>query len=370
MKRRNPNIIYKFRRLIFMLRKKGFRYTYNKIHFIIFWQWIRKHPTLIKLLNWLAPYPSYIEIEVTTRCNLKCIMCEHTYWNEPNRDMSFEEFKRIVDQFPRLKWIGLTGIGESFLNKDFMKMLKYVKSRDIIVELYDSFFFIDKKTAEELIDMGIDIIFVSLDAATKETYEKIRVGSDFERVINNVKTFFQLKKEKNAQYPKIAFHYIVNKMNLQEIPQYIELVHSLTNGENVTIQFTRMLHKFKEVNDLFVEIPKEIMQLTEEKAEEMGINVIWNADVPQVKPPINRCIEWTMPFIFVTGHVIPCCSGNEAGHREFQKETALGNVFEQSFKEIWRGKKYKALREAIRRGEAPLPCKNCCLYDVGVRNGE
>ena len=66
-----------------------------------------------------------MEIEVTTRCNLKCIICEHTYWDEPNRDMSFEQFKGIVDQFPKLKWIGLTGIGESFINKDFMKMLRY-----------------------------------------------------------------------------------------------------------------------------------------------------------------------------------------------------------------------------------------------------
>ncbi|MCK5628450.1 radical SAM protein, partial [Candidatus Bathyarchaeota archaeon] len=183
-----------------LLREKGLRYTYNIIHFGFFWGWIRNHSNLIKMLNWFAPYPSYIEIEVTTKCNLKCIMCEHTYWNETDRDMSFEDFKGIIDQFPRLKWIGLTGIGESFLNKDFIKMLRYVKAKNIIVELYDTFYFVDGNVAEELIDLQVDNIFASIDAATKETYEKIRVGSNFERVINNVTNIFQLKKKKKVSY--------------------------------------------------------------------------------------------------------------------------------------------------------------------------
>jgi pyrroloquinoline quinone biosynthesis protein E len=291
-------------------------------------------------------------------------MCEHTYWNEPNKDMSFEEFKSIIDQFPRLKWIGLTGIGESFINKDFMKMLRYVKSKDIIVELYDNFYFINGEIANELIEIEIDKIFASIDAATKETYEKIRVGSNFERVINNVSNMFKLKKQKNSYYPEIAFHYIINKYNIQEIPKYIELVHLITQGECVTIQFTRMLHEFEEVKNLFVEVPVEIIQVAEDEAKKLGIRLVWNMDVPRIKPPISTCIEWSMPFIFVTGHVIPCCSGNEAGRRDFQKKTALGNVFKRSFKEIWYSEKYKNFRKMLRKGEVPLQCQNCCLYDV------
>ena len=353
---------HKLERLLFLLRNKGVKYTYNYLHFLTFWE--HRNNFKRKLLYWLAPYPSYIEIEVTTRCNLRCIMCEHTYWDEPNRDMSFEEFKTIVDQFPRLKWIGLTGIGESFINKDFMKMLHYVKSKSIYVELYDTFYFIDEETARELVEMGVDKIFASIDAATKETYESIRVGSDFERVTNNVKNLLQIKKEVSAHFPIVEFHYIISKANFHEMPQYVELVHSLA-GENTKIQFTRMLHEFADVKDLFVEVPEEVRQEMERKAEELGIRVAWNADVPKSKPPITKCIEWIMPFIFVTGHVIPCCSGNEAGHRDFQKKTALGNVFEQSFKEIWRSEKYKNLRRMLRKGEVPIQCRHCCLYNTG-----
>jgi MoaA/NifB/PqqE/SkfB family radical SAM enzyme len=353
----------KFKHVVSLARSRGLKYTYNYIFFYMFW--VTRRTSIVKLLQWLEPYPSYIEIEVTTRCNLKCIICEHTYWDEPNRDMTFDEFKSIVDQFPRLKWIGLTGIGESFINKDFMEMLRYVKSKNVFVELYDTFFFIDRGVAEGLIDMRLDMLFASIDAATKETYEKIRVGSNFDRVIDNVRTLIELKKLKGSAYPQIAFHYIVNKENLRDLPQYMDLVHSIVQGEEVTIQVTRMLHEFEAIKGLFVEVPSDIVNEVERKAEEFGISVRWNEDVPQIKPPISKCIEWTMPFIFVTGHVIPCCSGNEAGHRDFQKRTALGNVFEQSFKEIWSGERYKLLRRMIRKGEVPLPCRNCCLYETG-----
>ncbi len=96
----------------------------------------------------------------------------------------------------------------------------------------------------------------------------------------------------------------------------------------------------------------------------MGITVDFNADVPLQKPSTADCIEWTMPFIFVTGHVIPCCSGNEAGQRAFQKEQALGNIFEQPFREIWKNAKYRALRKALAEGKALPVCKNCCIYKV------
>ena len=356
------SLLPKFKYLILLLRSKGVKYSYNYVHLCIFYG--TKNPFLINLLHWLEPYPPYIEIEVTTRCNLRCIMCEHTYWNEPNRDMSFEEFKGIVDQFPKLKWIGLTGIGESFINKDFMKMLRYVKSRNIFVELYDNFFLIDEKVARSLVEIGVDRILVSLDAATKETYEAIRVGSNFERVLKNVKCLFQIKEEKNTYFPQTDFHFIVTKANIHETAQYIELVHSLVDSERASIQFTRMLHEFREIKNLFVEIPEEIIGAAEKKAKELGIGVAWNADVPRNKPPIKKCTEWIMPFIFATGHVIPCCSGNEAGHRDFQKDHSLGNVFEQSFQDIWYGQRYKRLREMLGQGKIPLPCTNCCLYDT------
>jgi len=292
-------------------------------------------------------------------------MCELTYWDEPARLMSLEEFKFIVEQFPKLRFIAMTGIGENFLNKDFMDMYRYVKKKwpHIYIELYDTFYFIDKEKSRILIEeIKIDKVQISFDAATKKTYEVLRKGSDFERVIKNIKDFIEIKKNKKLFYPEVKFHFVINKLNLPEVLDYIELISFITKGTDVGIQFTRMLHKFSQIEDLFVEIPSELIKKVETKGREKGIDIIWNADVPLEKPPVYYCANWMMPFIFISGEVIPCCAMNEANVRSIQKEKSLGNVFRENFRDIWRNEKYKRLRRDIREGKIPSFCFNCPMF--------
>lgn len=357
---------YKVKKIYNMLRYKGIKCTYN----YLWYQLLYAHQGWLANLLWIKgfPYtvhhPRLVEIEVTTRCPLKCPICEHTYWDEPPRDMSFEEFKMIVDQFPKLKWIGLTGIGESFVNKDFIKMLEYVKSKKIYVELYDPFFLIEEKNAGGLVKLGVDKIFVSLDAATKGTYEKIRVGAKFENVIGNIKRFLQIRDSNGSPYPELSYHYIINKLNIGEVIDFIDLVKSIT-GTDGSIIFTRMLHCFPETKDLFVEIPEYLEKQVKDKARETRVRVSWNADAPAKKPSISQCSLWIMPFIFVTREVIPCCAGNEANKRDSQKEYSLGNIFENSFNDIWNSDKYRDFRRMINQGKVPVQCKDCPPYSIG-----
>jgi radical SAM protein with 4Fe4S-binding SPASM domain len=347
--------------LLYYIKKRGVRHTINLSWYQFFWG---RRPHFTKKLQYLfRPYPAYIEVEVTTRCNMRCVMCEHTYWDEPAKDMSFDEFKYILEQFPHLRWIGLTGIGESFLNKDFIKMLAYVKSKGIITEIYDTFYFVDKEIASKLIELKIDSIYASIDAATKDTYEKIRPGSNFERVINNVKYFLNLKRNKPLPLSSFNFHYIVSKLNLDEVLDYLDLVYSISEGVPVNIQFTRLLHNYPQIKDIYTEIPQSLIQKTIAKGKQLSIGVIWNANALNPKPPPSFCIEWTMPFIFVTGEVIPCCAGNEANRRKFQKEFSMGNIFKQPFKDIWRGERYRDLIKNLSKDKLPPVCKDCCLYE-------
>lgn len=346
-----------------LVRHNGLRYGLNYFHFHLFYG--TKNSLLTYLLYLATPYPSYLEIEVTTRCNLRCIICEHTYWKEKAREMSWEEFKSIIDQFPKLKWIGLTGIGESFLHPDFLRMLKLVKSRNIYVELYDNLYFIDKNISAELISLKIDRILASVDGATKETYEKIRVGSDFKRVISNIKTLLELKRKERAFFPQIDFHFIVCRENMKEVLPFIQLVASLDPSKSCTINFTRMLHPFEEVKELAVTVPPELLVRAEKKAKELGILIRWSANTAAIKPPIKKCTEWTMPFIFVDGSVIPCCAGNEANRRPFQVKHALGNIFTTGFAQIWRSENYQNLRKMLGNGKTPATCSDCCIYEVG-----
>jgi len=321
------------------------------------WMWTKTNTPLPTFLNILNPYPTGIEIEVTTRCGLRCIMCEHTYWNEPKRDMSYEQFVGIIEQFPNLRWIGLTGIGEGSLHKDFNRMLGYLKERGILIDFFNTLNFVSKKDLKYWMSLPVNRLDVSIDAATEDTYEKVRVGGTYQRVIDNIAYLFECKGTTT-----VGFHYIIGKYNIGEVLQFIDLINALRQGKKTHIRYTRILHKFREVESSYIEIPKELQKKVEKKGQEVGIEISWNADVPATKPPVKRCLEFFEPFIFVTGHVIPCCAGNEANGREYQKETALGNILETPFPKIWAGKEYSELRKQIRKGRVPIPCSGCPLY--------
>jgi len=341
--------------------EKGLKWTYNWTHFNTFW--MSKNPKIINLLYKYEPYPPYLEIETTTACNLKCRICEYTYWDEPNQHMSLQRFRHIFDQFPDLKWIGLTGIGEAWTNPDFPQILEYVKKHEVYVELYDSFYFTDDEKARLQVELGVEKIFASIDAASKETYEQIRVGSDFDRVIENVVRLDKWKKRLGKYFPEICFHFIVTKDNIHECIDYLELIKSLKIDAHF-VQFTRMLHPYPQIKDMFVEIPEEKINEVTRRAEELGLQVGWNATVPQMKPPISECLAWWMPFIFVDGTVIPCCCLNEQNDRCWQRDTALGNIFEKPFREIWRGEEYSNMRRKLMEGSVPRNCSRCSIYEV------
>lgn len=336
------------------------------------WTWALYSEFLRDLYKWrvktfplFMPKPYYVEIETTTKCPYKCVMCEHTYWKEPAINMTFEQFKKIINDIPQLKWVGMTGIGESFMNPDYMKMLRYTRSKGINIEMFDPFMMITKKKAEELLDLGIEVLYISMDGATKKTYEKIRRGVNFDTVLKNVRTFIKLKKERDLKKPVIIFYYTVSKLNYHEIEKFLELVKSF-ELEKPRVVYTPTLHFYKEIKNLYIEVPKERSQKLIEMGKEYGIDVEWNDNTPPMEErrPITKCFAWLMPFIFANGNVICCCATNEANRRDFQNQHSFGNIFEQSFDEIWNGKKFKDFRKKLLKGNTPIQCGYCTLYNT------
>jgi MoaA/NifB/PqqE/SkfB family radical SAM enzyme len=355
--------LFHLNRLLRMVWFKGPFYTARYVWFNLLFQsaWVAR---LIVNTFKLYKYPTYLEVEVSTRCNLRCIMCEHTYWKERPSDMSFESFKKIIDQFPRIHWIGLTGIGTALLNKDYLKMLRYVKEqRNAYVEIYESCNLVDECVAKEFIDVGLDRIIVSLDAATKETYEKIRVGADFERVVRNIKGLVRMREGAGRHYPEITFHYIISTINKKEMIDFIRLVHSLGLGATTEIAFTVILRGYDQIKGMVPDLSEHEIDEANKMARTLGLRVNWNKNTSE-RESIGKCTEWTMPFIFVDGTVIPCCGGNESNKRELQRILSLGNVFEKGFREIWNGPEYHELRQKVWNGKVPKACKICNVYKI------
>lgn len=313
----------------------------------------------------LGPYPRQLEIEVTTACNLKCVICEHTYWREEPRHMTFDEFKRVIDQFPKLRWIGLTGIGSGFLNPEYMKMLRFLKrEKACFVEFFDHFSMLDEEISRELVRLGINKIWVSLESASKESYDKIRVGSDFDRVIDNIRSMIRTKKKMNSPIPELWFHFIVNRYNLHEMEEYVDLVAELSreeDGLSAPVIYWTSLLPFEETDSLVARPTRERLDGIEKRCRENGIFSIFNENLDCYKP-MSSCTKWNEPFVLVTGHVQPCCALNEANARPQQRDNAFVNLFHADFRQWWHSSAKRAFVNNIAKGIVNPVCKNCHIF--------
>lgn len=368
------------RTLFYLLKKKGIKAALNFIYiktlvptgegagagaYFLIGPIIKKFPNL-------APLPRYVEFEMTTVCNKKCVICEHTYWNEPSVHLSYDQFRDIAEQIP-LKWVNLTGEGDAFLNKDYLKIIEYLKKRDVCIFLVDSFDLINENISRRLIEMGVDGIYTSFDAATKETFEKIKVGCSFEKSINNLRKLIEIKKELKSPIPDLCFRFVITSLNYEEMPKFIELVRSLGTpeelGDGVRIEYAGLL-EFPEIEKYKIDkIPENIIDETIKKSKETGIAVYFAHSEPKNHPPLEHCIAWMEPYIMMGGYVQPCCAVLMSNKREYLRKHALGNVFEQSFKDIWYSDRYQGFRNLINKADekVPLLCVDCRAYNTQER---
>src|SRR5688572_4732889 len=165
-------------------------------------------------------------------------MCEISYWTEPGGDLEIEKLRTMLDHLPRLRRVDLTGIGEALMNRGFFKALKLLKSRGLYVTLNDNFTMMTEEAARRIIELGVNQIFISLDGATKQTYEQIRVGANFEKVIGNARRLVQIKKEMGKKRPEVKVNAVVSSDNYREIPDIVDLADDLGIG---MVQFVNVM---------------------------------------------------------------------------------------------------------------------------------
>jgi pyrroloquinoline quinone biosynthesis protein E len=315
---------------------------------------------LAKRFPALSTSPRSIQIECTTRCNLKCTFCELSYWTEKPADLKFENIQKMVEHLPKLQRIDLTGIGEALMNPEFFKIVGFLKSRGIYVTLNDNFTLMSEKTARQIVELGIDQIFLSLDGATKETYEQLRRGSNFERVIFNARRLVEVKREMGKKLPEFKINTVVCLANCHELPALVEIAHDLGIG---MIQFVNVI-TFEDTTSLSTQaLPNEIQQHFQaavRRANELGVLVkIELFD----KLPVQQCdFPWTRNFVTQDGYVHPCCYTTQSGDRQAQNQRSLGNLLHHSFAELWDGEVYSAFRQKIAEGTLPYQCEQCPKY--------
>jgi len=298
--------------------------------------------------------PRNIQIEVTNRCNLRCYMCFiNTLKRDEFGELSFDKYKRIVKNFNHWYTVKLSGIGEPFLNKELLKIISYEKKRRNRVLVYSNGLLINEEKAKGLIQSGLDSLFISIDGSTKETYNFIRRGGNFDTLIKNLEYIQNLKKELKVSKPEIIFNTTVMQKNKEEIFGLLDIMKKLgIKKVNIQeIQVGKMGQIVPESEALSADYNTFLKRL-KNKGAKKGLEVI----TPFIKKKQIRenCVSpWLQTYITYEGYVTPCCRNISSKHY------VCGNIFKESFNKIWNNNKYSSFRNNLRDNKLHPICKNC-----------
>jgi len=179
----------------------------------------------------------------------------------------------------------------------------------------------------------------SLDAITKETYEKIRKGLNFDVVINNIN-----KVLKTSYSSRVFVKFVVQKDNYHEVKNF----KNYWKERGVGVLLSNLSNRTGDLEDY-----NDQVLLTQK------IGGLEDIKKKLIKHVVKNCKDLLLNFnILTNGNVILCCN-------DYSKKIVLGNVNENSVKEIWKSKKYNNIRRKILSGNSKdiSVCNNCSIWN-------
>ncbi|MDQ6662520.1 MAG: radical SAM protein [Chloroflexota bacterium] len=325
--------------------------------------------------------PTYIQIEPVGQCNLRCQMCSIQFRADgppygPPAFMEFETFTRIIDQFVGLQELHLQGLGEPMMHPRFFDMVEYAVARGIRVTTNSNLTLLNDRRAERCVTSGLDCLHISLDGATAETYERIRVRAHYERVIANLERIVSVRQRLGSISPHLHIVMVIMRQNLHELPDLVRFAHRWSI-EQIFVQ--HLCHDFGESSLPAQYLPmREFVQeetLLEEDshrveyyfrearnvAKVLGIDLRLPSTQLRLHPPgtpgPTRCSwPWKGAYISYQGYSMPCCMVSTPDRINF------GKVIEQGADGLWNGPTYQAFREQLSSDDPPEICRTCSIY--------
>jgi len=320
-----------------------------------------------------APMPFKLKFENTNLCNINCTMCPHSKAIGLYRKkgyLKFENFKYVFDQV-RPIYLNLTGIGEPFLNPDIYKIVTYATEHEAIVKFDTNATLLNDEKIKKILSTNINVISVSFDGATKETYEPIRVGAKFESVIENFKRLVELRDELKAK-TKVHMFFVLQRSNLYDLPKFVKLANDIGVdylGGNFVIPLGFNMNYDRNLIGVDPAELKKILQETKELCNNtsmvLGINGLLEflekpVDEKRIHHQDSPCyLPWYAPLITWDGFMGPC---------DFfcDKEYVFGNVFEEPFMRVWNSEAAQEFRKQLVKKRIGI-CKTCGVDETYIQ---
>src|SRR3954465_10086581 len=172
--------------------------------------------------------PSYLQVEPVGQCNLRCRMCPIQYRQDgpPHGPPAFLDeavFRPLVESFGPIDELPLQGWGEPMMHPRFFDMVAFAAKRGIRVSTNTNLTLLTPRRAALCVDSGLAALHASLDGATASTYELIRVGANFGKVIRNLDRLMRTIRSAGAKTPRVRIVTVLMRRNLDELADVVDL---------------------------------------------------------------------------------------------------------------------------------------------------
>jgi MoaA/NifB/PqqE/SkfB family radical SAM enzyme len=277
-------------------------------------------------------FPGVILIDNCNACNLRCSMCDHKnirhYRKVQNMDMKL--YKKIIDEIavenPNAR-VWEIFFGEPFLCKDMPDRIRYAKDKGLAdVVLNSNGVLMTEEKAKEVIKAGLDAIYVGIDAATEDVYDKIRIGGDFDKVVKNVRSYRDLLHKYGSKKQKLFVQYVVSEINEHQVEEF----KSFWEKEHVSIKIR----------------PKVSWAGLVEAGNLEDNDNVGRKSCYWLMRSMNICVDGQVALCSVDIHCRVNC----------------GDLYDSTIKEIWNGrlKEYRNMHKTGEFDKLPGMCKHCC----------
>lgn len=306
-------------------------------------------------------------MDQNNKCNLKCRMCGFSdlrVGGLPKFDLPMALFEKIVDEIlPRTRYLALSCMTEALMTRDFPERIALLPRAGVpFTELITNGTLLTDRIIEAILAVPLSRIAVSIDGATKETFEAVRPGAIFEKVIANVRRFSELKAQAGAVLPALRINHVVSELNEAEFPRFLELVESLSPQAIDVRTIVRMSDAVDRgpTDESFFARVREMLEMLDAWCARTGIRNEGylrhqEATIEIFTSTGERlsCLRpWNTVAIHANGDVMPCISWTRA---------PVGNLALQSFDEIWRGEAAEAIRREFEAKKPGIDCQHCTI---------
>ncbi len=302
-------------------------------------------------LDQVVSPPLQADIEPTTRCNLRCFMCQTPGWKRGGREMDLRTLERILDAIPSLARVKLQGMGEPLLHSRFFELVDMIVRRGIAVSTVTNGTQLSGRQRDGLCGAGLAGVHISIDTMDFNVARTVRGIDDMDTIRSNAE---KLSRQRPAGL-RLGIMAVAHRLNRDCLADVARFAYEAGMDELVLqIDMTswgKPANREGEDQNLSPQEMEILVASLQEYCARVGL---------PFSTIRNRCFKngdhcpWPFYHTYITcdGLVQPCCKLSDPDLITFG---SLGRDFE----DVWNGKRYRSFRRAFAAGVPPPFCRMC-----------